>query len=127
MGSFLGICRERGDGKNSPKEFLLNVTRASLLLMTVCCNRKAFERVRMSLAAFDDVEIATHDYENAAGFFNRCRRRGVTATPIDLLICAVAARHDLSIFTTDRDFVRFQTLLGIKLHAPRSRRSDKRP
>lgn len=84
-------------------------------------SEKDFERVRAHLSAFDDVVITTSDHEDAARFFNRCRTRGVTATPIDLLICSVALRHSLSIFTTDRDFDRLTGLLGIELHAPRHR------
>jgi hypothetical protein len=79
-----------------------------------------FERVRTRLSPFDDVVVETRDHEEAARFFNRCRARGVTGTPIDLLICAVAQRHDLAVFTTDRDFERYHRLLGTKLHVPRT-------
>jgi len=89
-------------------------------------DERDFVQVRERLAAFDDIEIETRDHEDAARFFNRCRTRGVTGTPVDLLICAVAARHGLPVFTTDQDFSRYRRLLGIKLHAPRSRRTGRR-
>ena len=63
-----------------------------------------FERVRERLTHFDDVPILTADYEQAARFFNSCRAKGVTGGGIDLLICAVAQRLGVPIFTTDPDF-----------------------
>ena len=35
-----------------------------------------------------------------------------------LLICAVAERHDLSIFTTDQEFVRYKRYCLILPHEP---------
>ena len=40
-------------------------------------------------------------------------------TGTDLLICAVAVRHGLKIFTTDTDFAAYARHLPIKLHLPR--------
>lgn len=73
------------------------------------------ETLRDRLAAFDDLPVLTADYEHAARLFNRCRNRGVTGTPTDLLICAVAQRMGLAIFTIDRDFERYSTHLPILL------------
>lgn len=78
-----------------------------------------FERLRDHLRAFNDVPIQTGDYEEAARLFNRCRSRGVVGTPIDLLMCAVAHRLNLDIFTTDRDFEHNTRDLPIRLHARR--------
>jgi len=41
---------------------------------------------------------------------------GEGAGSIDLLICAIAYRHKLAIFTTDRDFDRYAKHLPIRLH-----------
>jgi len=79
-------------------------------------NDRDFERVRERLSPFDDIAAETHDYEDAARLFNRCRVKGVTGAPIDLLICAIARRCDLAVFTTDRDFERYRQLLGVDLH-----------
>jgi predicted nucleic acid-binding protein len=78
--------------------------------------RAQYERLREHLRAFPDVEIATADYEEAASHFNRCRRKGVQGSNTDFLICAIATRKDLSIFTTDRDFSQFAQVLPITLH-----------
>jgi hypothetical protein len=43
-------------------------------------------------------------------------RPGCCRSTIDLLICSVAYRRDWQIFTTDRDFGRYDSVLGVKLH-----------
>src|ERR1019366_348605 len=48
------------------------------------------------------------------------RQRGLQSTGTDLLICAVAVRHGLKIFTTDTDFAAYARHLPIKLHLPRA-------
>ncbi len=75
-----------------------------------------FVRLREHLEVFDDVPTGREDHERAAEFFNTCRSRGVTPTAIDMLICALAARYDLAVFTTDRDFARYAALLPVALH-----------
>jgi predicted nucleic acid-binding protein len=74
-----------------------------------------FERLRDALAAFPDEVILTADHVRAAGQFNRCRTAGVAGSPVDFLICAVAERLAVPIFTTDRDFERFARHLPIRL------------
>ncbi len=75
-----------------------------------------FERLRARLAAFDDVPAGAADHERAASYFNACRARGVTPTAFDVLICALAVRHALAVFTTDAVFVRYAKILPVKLH-----------
>lgn len=77
------------------------------------------ERLRAFLRAFPDARLTEEDYEEAAAANNRCRARGVTGSPTDLLICAVAARSGWQIFTTDRDFSRYAKCLPIRLYSPR--------
>jgi hypothetical protein len=62
--------------------------------------------------------ITTSDHERAAQFFNRCRARGIVGSAIDLMICSVAHRLDLSIYTTDADFGRYASVLDLRLHTP---------
>lgn len=78
---------------------------------------QVFETLRDRLAAFPDLPLDTALFEEAAACFNRCRTRGVAGTPIDMLLCAVADRFGLSIFTTDRDFERYAEVLSTRLHA----------
>jgi len=78
-----------------------------------------FERLATSLDAFVDVPLMAEDYVTAAKFYNLCRAKGIQGSNTDFLICAVAVRHDLSIFTTDGDFARFARCLPIVLHEAR--------
>jgi len=75
-----------------------------------------FAAVRDRLRAFPDLEIATSDYEEAAAFYNRCRAAGIQGSFADFVICAVAVRNDLEIFTDDKDFVGYRSVLPIRLY-----------
>lgn len=81
---------------------------------------KTFEAIRESLGDFRYLEIHPNDYDQAAHFFNRCRAHGITGTAIDLLLCAVAHRFEIPIFTTDPDFGYYAPHTGIRLHQPPS-------
>ena len=60
-----------------------------------------FAKLRTTLAAFRDELIETADYEEAARGYNLCRAQGVQCGPIDILICAVAARRKWSVLAND--------------------------
>jgi len=78
-----------------------------------------FRKLREHLRAFPDLELTTRDYEAAAEFFNLCRGKGIQGSNTDFLICAIAARNKIPIFTTDGDFTLYQQHLPIVLHSPR--------
>lgn len=82
---------------------------------------RAFERLRGRLRHFDDEAPTVDDYEEAARHYNVCRAAGVAGSAIDFLLCAIASRRDLPIFTTDRDFERYARHLPVRLHAARKR------
>ena len=82
-----------------------------------------YETLRDYLRAFPDISLAPEDYEEAAAFFNRCRGKGVQGSNTDFLICAVAARRQFAILTTDADFTHYAKLLPIQLHPLRASRS----
>jgi predicted nucleic acid-binding protein len=75
-----------------------------------------FRRLRDYLRAFDEPRLEVSDYEEAAQMHNRCRGKGIAGSAIDLLICSVAYRRKWQIFTTDRDFGRYASVLAVKLH-----------
>lgn len=75
-----------------------------------------FKQLKEVLATFVDLNITTADYEEAAKFYNLCRSKGIQGSGTDMLICAVSVRHDLAIFTTDKDFVQYAKLLPIRLY-----------
>lgn len=78
-----------------------------------------FERLEAHLEAFVDHPLTAEDYVTAAKFYNLCRAKGIQGSNTDFLICAVAVRHDLSVFTTDGDFPLFASCLPIVLHEVR--------
>jgi predicted nucleic acid-binding protein len=74
-----------------------------------------FESLREKLSTFPDLPIQTEDFITAADFGNQCRRKGVRGSPVDFLLCAVACRNNLMIFSTDNDFMSYAEILPIKL------------
>jgi predicted nucleic acid-binding protein len=78
-----------------------------------------FEKLKSYLSAFTDLRLESDDYEQAAEFFNTCRRNGIQGSNTDFLICSVACRRDLEIFTYDNDFLEFQKHVPIALYSPR--------
>ena len=76
-----------------------------------------FQELRIYLTAFPDLSLETADFEQAAKFHNICWRNGIQGSNTDFLICSVADRHNLQIFTSDRDFLDFQKCIPVKLFA----------
>jgi predicted nucleic acid-binding protein len=76
----------------------------------------AFEFVQARLASFTHLVTTMDDHDQAARMFSTLRRKGVAATSVDLLICALAIRHDFSVFTLDADFERYARGIPLKLH-----------
>jgi predicted nucleic acid-binding protein len=76
-----------------------------------------FEQVRNALRSFPDIPLLTEDFETAAQYFNLCRSKGLQGSMTDYLICAVAIRQDMEIYTTDGDFKHYRKHLPIALYA----------
>ncbi len=83
-------------------------------------SEKDYNRLKETLQEFEDYVITTEDYEYAADLFNRCRKKGLQGSNTDFLICSVALKNNLSIFTTDNDFEQFSKHINIHLHKIRS-------
>jgi len=84
--------------------------------------QERFTQLKEYLRLYPNLPLDQEDDENAAHYYNLCRRNGIQGTATDLLICAVAVRHGLRIFTTDTDFDLYANLLPIARHKIRSRR-----
>ncbi|MBI2760126.1 MAG: PIN domain-containing protein [Chloroflexi bacterium] len=97
---------------------LLGVVRQEVL--SGVRNEEQFRRLIGDLREFPDESVVPNDYIQAADCFNRCRARGVQGSAVDFLICAVALRLNLPIFTTDTDFTAYAGHLPIALHHPRT-------
>lgn len=87
-------------------------------ILSGIADQKQFIQLKEKLRVLEDLPITTGDFELAAEFFNRCRKNGIQGSHIDFLICAVASRNKLSIFTTDRDFEKYSHYIGIALYNP---------
>jgi predicted nucleic acid-binding protein len=74
-----------------------------------------YQMIKENISYFKNTPILDGDYELAAEFSNKCRKKGVQGSHIDFLICAVANRIDIPIFTNDKDFEHYQKVISIKL------------
>ena len=75
-----------------------------------------FSKLQKHLESFPDLPAVTEDFVTAARYFNRCRSKGIQGSNTDFLICSMATRNKLSIFTTDKDFDLFSEHIKITLH-----------
>jgi hypothetical protein len=111
------LCDELAELIREAKVGLIGPVRQEIL-SGIADDRK-FDVIRSQLRGFEDVPLATTDFEQAARLSNRCRRRGIQGSQVDFALCAVAGRFGGSIFTTDRDFTLYAKHIDIPLHAPR--------
>lgn len=79
-----------------------------------------FENLQKKLTAYSDFEVTTLDFEAAALAHNTCRANGVQGSSTDFLLCALSLRHQLPIFSVDRDFPQYQKWLPLQLYTPQS-------
>jgi predicted nucleic acid-binding protein len=59
------------------------------------------------------------DYVDAAELRNRCRRAGLQLGTIDALLAQLCIRHQLTLLTTDQDFVLATKHCALKVWQPR--------
>ena len=88
-------------------------------LLSGISNEFKFQSLKEKMRSFDDLEISSTDYENAAKIYNECRKKGIQGSQIDYLICSVARANNISIFTTDKDFNNYNKIIELKLHQVR--------
>ncbi len=83
-------------------------------------SEKQYKVLKKNLRAFRDLPIETEDYELAAEYYNTARENGIQGSNTDFLLCAISTRHRMPIFTTDNDFINFQSVIPIELHKIRT-------
>jgi len=117
--------RRGGDSGVSPVRDLLGLiadNRVQMIgpirqeLLSGIRDEKQFRELEVRLSAFPDLAITSEDHVTAARFFNECRSKGIQGSNTDFLICAIAARHHLAVFTTDKDFALYAKHLPIILY-----------
>ena len=107
-------------------EELIKEVRAQLIgpvrqeLLNGIKSDKQFRALKKHLRAFKDLEIDTEDYELAAEYFNTARKNGIQGSNTDFLLCAISIRHRMPIFTSDKDFSNYQSVIPIELHKTRT-------
>lgn len=107
-------------------EELIKEVRAQLIgpvrqeLLNGIKSEKQYRVLKKHLRAFKDLAIETEDYELAAEYFNTARKNGIQGSNTDFLLCAISIRHRMPIFTTDKDFINFQSVIPIVLHKIRT-------
>lgn len=78
-----------------------------------------YEKLRSKLQYFPNETIKDADYEIAAEYSNFCRAKGIQGSHIDFLICAVSVSLNMSIYTSDKDFLHYKKHLPISLFEER--------
>ena len=81
--------------------------------------KKQFRNLRDHLSAFPDLQLESEDFELAAEYYNLARAKGIQGSNTDFLICSLAHRYKIPIFTTDKDFEQYKSVISIKLYVPR--------
>ena len=123
----LALRRTKGEPEFLVKELIELITelRVQIIgpirqeLLSGIKAKKQFNELKKRLSAFPDLELQSQDFELAAEFFNTARSKGIQGSNTDFLICSVAHRLNLSIFTTDKDFILYSTVLPISLYESR--------
>ena len=107
-------------------EELIKEVRAQLIgpvrqeLLNGFRSEKQYKVLKKHLRAFKDLAIETVDYELAAEYYNTARENGIRGSNTDFLLCAISTRHRMPIFTTDNDFINFQSVIPVELHKIRT-------
>lgn len=78
-------------------------------------DKSRFDKLNTKLRYFGNTQVIDDDYVQAAKFSNTCRSKDVQGSHIDFLICAVAFRLKLEIFTTDNNFFYYKNHIPIQL------------
>jgi predicted nucleic acid-binding protein len=75
---------------------------------------KARDRLVERFAALAFVQPDRQDHIEAAEVRNACRRRGVQVGTIDALLIQLCLRHDLTLLSTDQDFLAASKHVALK-------------
>lgn len=85
-------------------------------LLSGLSSKQQFKKLKKALAPFPNLVISSEEYSRAAEMYNIIRSNGIQGSPVDLLICAVAEKFNMKIFTVDKDFKYFSNHLPIRLY-----------
>lgn len=77
--------------------------------------KRAQQTIRADLGVLECVEPRWADYEAAAELSNACRRQGVQLGAVDALLAHLAIARELTLLTTDRDFVHAAACIPLRV------------
>ena len=80
---------------------------------------KASRQIIERFAALALIQPDREDHIAAAGLRNQCRRAGVQIGTVDALIGQLCIRHDLTLLSTDQDFVHAAKHCNLRVWSPR--------
>ena len=75
-----------------------------------------YEGLKNIFRSFIDLPMKTEIFELAADMSNQCRRKGISGSSVDFMICASARYYSLEIWSTDPDFINYDKILGLDLY-----------
>jgi len=84
-------------------------------LLSGISNKDHFVLLKKKLEGFIDIPLKTEHFEYAAELSNECRKKGIQGSSVDFLICAVAKKQKLIIYTNDPDFDKYSHVFGLNL------------
>ena len=124
----LALRRKKGLANKHVEELeeLIKEVRVQLIgpvrqeLLNGIKSERQYRVLKKHLRAFKDLTIETKDYELASEYFNNARNNGIQGSNTDFLLCAISTRHHMPIFTTDKDFINFQSVIPVELHKIRT-------
>ncbi|MBE7411554.1 MAG: PIN domain-containing protein [Leptospiraceae bacterium] len=78
-----------------------------------------YDQLKERLSFFDDLPLDTEYFEYAAQLSNTCRIKGIQGSHTDFLICSVAIKNGIPIYTLDKDFANYKKYIDIELYKRR--------
>jgi len=79
---------------------------------------KAHKQILSHFSAFPLLIPDRDDHVHAAELRNRCRRNGVQTGTIDALLAQLCIRYELTMLTTDKDFLNIASVVALPIWAP---------
>jgi predicted nucleic acid-binding protein len=111
------VLKKLYDILDAEEEILIGPVRQELL--SGISNKNVFYDLMIKMNGFNNYEVQLADHDLAAEYFNICLSNGIQGSQTDFIICAVAYRYNLEIFTEDNDFNNYKEYLPIKLYSGR--------
>lgn len=108
------VAREIGNLIDEHRAKIIGLIRQEVL--SGYSDYQSYAEVRDKLSYFPNEPIIDSDYEVAAEYSNLCRKNGIQGSHADFLICAVAIRLKMMIYTNDKDFHHYSEHLPLELY-----------